>query len=113
MIKLLEVKWVDGAWVVVVAVTIGVYQVARYPLRITHIPYSNDPDLQEAVGAWGLYLLNRHVRNGSLAPHAQRVNGQRVLQHCDPSLPVYNQSWCQKIREQLPPLAVDNVSQLL
>ncbi|MCL5972182.1 MAG: hypothetical protein M1499_06440 [Firmicutes bacterium] len=110
MIAVHRVSWEQGAWVILVNVQTGVYQLISYPLRITHLPYSDDPTVQQALGALGIYLITRHMRRGAIPPHGTVVNGQRFLQTCDQIAASDRGSWCPPIEKSLKPLAIANVS---
>ena len=110
MVTVQRVSWEQGAWAILVNVQTGVYQLTSYPLRITHLPYRDDPTVQQALGALGTFLITRHMRRGALPPHGTVVNGQRFLQTCD-QIPVSDRgSWCSAIEHSLKPLAIANVS---
>lgn len=82
MITLQSIAWRRDAWEVTFDVREGVYQLVAYPVRVTHLAYSEDHQLQEALGSAVTDLLRRHMRRGSVPPHAMVLDWSRVPRIC-------------------------------
>ncbi|PSR21966.1 MAG: hypothetical protein C7B45_08735 [Sulfobacillus acidophilus] len=82
MIQVDSLQWVHNAWEAHSRIHEGVYQLQDYPVRITHLAYTDDPDVQNALKTVVGALLQRHMRRGAVPPHAMVMNWSRVRTIC-------------------------------
>ncbi|MDA8193085.1 MAG: hypothetical protein M0Z53_03680 [Thermaerobacter sp.] len=82
MIKVRSVNWVRGAWDFRFAIHEGVYDFDNYPARVSHLAFSGEVYLREAVVAVVTELLRRHLRSGSIPPHGMVLDWIRAPGMC-------------------------------
>lgn len=82
MIKMQSMKWVRDAWELRFAIHEGVYHCEDYPVRISHLAFTEDAGLREALSTVVTGLLLRHMRSGAVPPHAMVLNWGRVRRLC-------------------------------
>ena len=82
MIQVDSIEWVHDAWEVRSRIHEGVYQLQDYPVRITHLAYTDDTEVQNAVKTVALGLLERHMRRGAVPPHAMVMDWVRAEGVC-------------------------------
>lgn len=79
MIAIRTATWVHGAWELKFSIHEGVYRLDHYPMRITHLAFSDDYNLVDALSRVALALLQSHMRRGSVAPHAMVLDWPRAF----------------------------------
>lgn len=77
MIAIRSVSWVHEAWELTFTIHEGVYWIDKYPLRITHLAYSDDLNTIDGLSQVALALLQSHMRRGAVAPHAMVLDWPR------------------------------------
>lgn len=82
MITLKSVGWVHEGWEIRFVTKEGVYHLKDYPVRISHLAYTEDSDLRDALAAVAKGLLHRHMRSGSVSPHGMVLNWSRAERIC-------------------------------
>ena len=78
MVRLLGTKWAHEAWELHFAVREGVYFLDDYPVRVTHLAYTDDPEIQQALEVVVTGFLHRHMRRGAVPPHAMVIDWGRA-----------------------------------
>ena len=89
MVRLLGTKWTREAWELHFAVREGVYFLEDYPVRVTHLAYTEDVELREALEAVVTGFLHRHMRLGAVPPHAMVIDwarAGRISEGTDPEI---------------------------
>lgn len=82
MIQVDSIQWVHDAWEVRSRIHEGVYSLQDYPVRITHLAYTDNPEVQRALKTVVWALLERHMRRGAVPPHAMVMNWSRAQEIC-------------------------------
>lgn len=83
MIALQSTQWVRDAWELRFIVREGVYVLDDYSMRISHLAFTNDPEIRDALGMVGVELLRRHMRRGAILPHAMVLDWSRAHRVCE------------------------------
>lgn len=78
MIQIDSIEWVHDAWEVRSRIFAGVYQLQDYPVRITHLAYTDGAAVQSALKTVVRGLLEQHMRRGAVPPHALVMNWVRA-----------------------------------
>lgn len=60
----------------------GVYQLQDYPIRVTHLAYTDDVAIRQAVKIVIQGLLEQHIRHGAVPPHGMVMNWTRAESIC-------------------------------
>ncbi|NMP23260.1 hypothetical protein [Sulfobacillus harzensis] len=82
MIHVDSIQWVNDAWEARSRINEGVYHLQGYPVRITHLAYTDDPAVQSALQTVVRVLLERHMRRGAVPPHAMVMDWSRAQGIC-------------------------------
>ena len=61
----------------------GVYQLTEYPVRVSHLGFTEDGVLRSALERVVKGLLQQHMRRGAVPPHAMVLNWTRALKICE------------------------------
>lgn len=77
MIQVDSLRWVNEAWEARARIREGVYHLDSYPVRITHLAYTDNLEVQSALKVLVRGLLERHMRRGTVPPHAMVMNWSR------------------------------------
>ena len=78
MVRLKSTKWIHEAWELRFAVREGVYFLEDYPVRVTHLAYTDDMELRQALETVVTGFLHRHMRRGAVPPHAMVMDWARA-----------------------------------
>ena len=82
MIQVDSIEWANDAWEVRSHIYEGIYQLPDYPVRITHLAYTDDVGVQSALKRLVRGLLERHMRRGAIPPHGLVMNWGRAAGVC-------------------------------
>lgn len=83
MVQVESVQWVHDGWEVRCRVDEGVYHLKGYPVRITHLAYTDNIAVHSALKTVVRGLLERHMRRGSVPPHAMVLDWVRAQDICE------------------------------
>lgn len=100
MITIESVKWVRESWEVTLTIYEGVYHWDHYLMRITHLAFTEDLALQQAISSVAKDLVRRHMRQGSVPPHAMVLDWARASRLCEPEA-LETQAMCRTIEDRL------------
>lgn len=78
MIQVDSLRWVNEAWEARARIQEGVYHLDSYPVRITHLAYTANVEVQNALKVLVRGLLERHMRRGAVPPHAMVMDWSRA-----------------------------------
>ena len=87
MLKMQSMTWVRDAWELRFSIHEGVYDFDGYPVRISHLAFTEDPEVQAALSTVAEELLLRHLRSGAVPPHSIVLNWARVRHWCENASP--------------------------
>ncbi len=82
MIQVDSLRWVHEAWEARARIQEGVYRLDSYPVRITHLAYTDNLEIQSALKVVVRGLLERHMRRGAVPPHAMVMDWSRARAIC-------------------------------
>ncbi len=83
MIVLQSIQWMRDAWELHFRVREGVYVLDDYPVRISHLAFTDDSEVRDALGIVGVELLRHHMRRGAIPPHAMVLDWSRAHRVCE------------------------------
>lgn len=81
MIRMDSLEWARDAWEVRSRIYEGIY-LPDYPVRITHLAYTDNWEVQEALKTIVRSLLKQHMRRGAIPPHAMVMDWARADRIC-------------------------------
>lgn len=82
MIQVESIQWVRDAWEVRCCIDEGIYHLKGYPVRLTHLAYTENADVRTAMTTVARALLERHMRYGAVPPHAMVMDWSRAERVC-------------------------------
>lgn len=83
MVTMQSINWVHEGWELRFAVREGVYHLDNYPVRISHLAFTEDAGARAALATVVAELLKRHLRGGSVPPHAMVLDWSRAHRICE------------------------------